>query len=300
MQVGFIGVGMMGHGMAKNLVEKGFKTAVLGHRNRQPVEDLVKRGAREARNPADAAAGAEIVFLCVPGSTQVEETVYGSDGLRGAVARGQIIVDCSTSEPTSTERIRADLTEVGVSFVDAPLARTPKEAEAGKLNVMVGADPEVFAKIKPALEAFAENIFHVGKPGSGHLIKLLNNFLAMGQVAMIAEALVAGARAGVDLDAFHKVVSVGGVNSGVFQLLVANILKGDDGGLPFLLKHGQKDVRYYTHLTENLGVPSVLGECVHQAFVQAAALGYGDRMVGALVRAQEQITGTKIKTGAAG
>jgi 3-hydroxyisobutyrate dehydrogenase-like beta-hydroxyacid dehydrogenase len=187
-----------------------------------------------------------------------------------------------------------------VPFVDAPLARTPKEAELGKLNVMVGAEPEVFARIKPVLEAFAENIFHVGGPGSGHAMKLLNNFLAMGQAAMIAEVLVAGTRAGVDLDAFHKVVSAGGVNSGIFQMLVTNILKGDDGGLPFLLKLGQKDVRYYTQFTESLGMPSPLGKTVHQAFVQASSLGYGDRMVGGLIRAQEQITGTKIKTGATG
>jgi 3-hydroxyisobutyrate dehydrogenase-like beta-hydroxyacid dehydrogenase len=90
------------------------------------------------------------------------------------------------------------------------------------------------------------------------------------------------------------------VNSGIFQMLVTNILKGDDGGLPFLLKLGQKDVRYYTQFTESLGVPSPLGKTVHEAFVQAFSLGYGDRMVGGLIRAQEQITGTKIKTGATG
>ena len=300
MQIGFIGVGMMGHGMAKNLIEKGFKVAVLGHKNRAPVEDLVKRGSREARDPADVAAGAEIVFLCVTGSPQVDEIVYGKSGLRAAAKRGQIIVDCSTSEPTSTDRIRADLATDGIAFVDAPLARTPKEAELGKLNVMVGAEPDVFARIKPALEAFAENIFHVGGPGSGHVMKLLNNFLAMGQAALIAEVLVAGARAGTNLEQLYKVVSAGGANSGIFQMLVTNILKGDDGGLPFLLRLAQKDLRYYTHLTEGFGLPSQLGECVHQAFVQASALGYGDRMVGGLIRAQEQITGTKIKTSAAG
>jgi 3-hydroxyisobutyrate dehydrogenase-like beta-hydroxyacid dehydrogenase len=300
MQIGFIGVGMMGHGMAKNLLEKGFKLAVLGHRNRAPVEDLVKRGAREARDPADAAAGADIIFLCVTGSPQVEEIVYGTRGLRAAVKRGQVIVDCSTSEPVSTDRIHADFAGDGVAFVDAPLARTPKEAELGKLNVMVGVDPDVFARIKPALEAFAENIFHVGGPGRGHVMKLLNNFFALGQAALIAEVLVAGARAGADLEQLYKVVSAGGANSGIFQMLVTNILKGDDSGLPFLLRLAQKDLRYYTHLTEGLGLPSQLGECVHQAFVQASALGYGDRMVGGLIRAQEQITGTKIKTGAAG
>jgi 3-hydroxyisobutyrate dehydrogenase-like beta-hydroxyacid dehydrogenase len=300
MQIGFIGVGMMGHGMAKNLVEKGFKVAVLGHKNRTPVEDLVQRGARAARDPADVAAGADIVFLCVTGSPQVEEIVYGERGLRSAVKRGQIIVDCSTSEPISTDRIRADFAKDGIAFVDAPLARTPKEAELGKLNVMVGADTEAFARIRPALEAFAENIFHVGGPGRGHVMKLLNNFLAMGQAALIAEVLVAGVRAGADLEQLYKVVSAGGANSGIFQMLVTSILKGDDGGLPFLLRLAQKDLRYYTHLTEGLGLPSQLGECVHQAFVQASALGYGDRMVGGLIRAQEQITGTKIKTGAAG
>jgi 3-hydroxyisobutyrate dehydrogenase-like beta-hydroxyacid dehydrogenase len=300
MQVGFIGVGMMGHGMAKNLVEKGFKVAVLGHKNRKPVEDLVQRGAREARDPADSAAGAEIIFLCVTGSPQVEEIVYGARGLRGATKSGQIIVDCSTSEPTSTDRIREDFAKDGIAFVDAPLARTPKEAELGKLNVMVGAEPDVFARIKPALEAFAENIFHVGGPGRGHVLKLLNNFLALGQAALIAEVLVAGARAGADLEQLYKVVSVGGANSAIFQMLVPNILKGDDSGLPFLLRLAQKDLRYYTHLTEALGLPSQLGESVHQAYVQASALGYGDRMVGGLIRAQEQITGTKIKTSAAG
>jgi 3-hydroxyisobutyrate dehydrogenase-like beta-hydroxyacid dehydrogenase len=296
----FIGVGMMGHGMAKNLLEKGFPTTVLGHRNRAPVDDLVAKGAREAKSPAEAAADADVIFLCVTGSPQVEQVVYGESGLLGAARKGQIVVDCSTSEPTSTNRIRDDFANKGVSFVDAPLARTPKEAELGKLNVMVGATPEVFAKIKPALEAFAENIFHVGGPGTGHVLKLLNNFLAMGHAALIAEVLVAGEKAGIDLNQFYKVVSAGGANSGIFQMLVTNILKGDDGGLPFLIRLAQKDLTYYAHLNEGMGLPSPLGAAVLNAFEQASKLGYGDRMVGGLIRAQEQITGTKIKTGAAG
>jgi 3-hydroxyisobutyrate dehydrogenase-like beta-hydroxyacid dehydrogenase len=296
----FIGVGMMGHGMAKNLLEKGFPTTVLGHRNRAPVDDLVAKGAREAKSPAEAAADADVIFLCVTGSPQVEQVVYGESGLLGAARKGQIVVDCSTSEPTSTNRIRDDFANKGVSFVDAPLARTPKEAELGKLNVMVGATPEVFAKIKPALETFAENIFHVGGPGTGHVLKLLNNFLAMGHAALIAEVLVAGEKAGIDLNQFYKVVSAGGANSGIFQMLVTNILKGDDGGLPFLLRLAQKDLTYYAHLNEGMGLPSPLGAAVLNAFEQASTLGYGDRMVGGLIRAQEQITGTKIKTGAAG
>jgi 3-hydroxyisobutyrate dehydrogenase-like beta-hydroxyacid dehydrogenase len=299
-KIAFIGVGMMGHGMAKNLLQKGFPTTVLGHRNRAPIDDLVSKGAREAKNPADAASEAELIFLCVTGSPQVESVIYGESGLRSAARRGQIIVDCSTSEPRSTNRIREDFAKDGVHYVDAPLARTPKEAELGKLNVMVGAEPEIFAKIKPALETFAENIFHVGGPGSGHVMKLLNNFLAMGHAALIAEVLVAGQKSGVDLEQFYKVVSAGGANSGIFQMLVTNILKGDDGGLPFLLRLAQKDLTYYAHLNEGMGLPSPLGAAVLQAFEQASKLGYGDHMVGGLIRAQEQLTKTKIKTGAPG
>jgi 3-hydroxyisobutyrate dehydrogenase-like beta-hydroxyacid dehydrogenase len=299
-KIAFIGVGMMGHGMAKNLLQKGFPTTVLGHSNRAPIDDLVSKGAREAKTPADAASEAELIFLCVTGSPQVESVIYGESGLRSAARRGQIIVDCSTSEPRSTNRIREDFAKDGVHYVDAPLARTPKEADVGKLNVMVGAEPEIFAKIKPALETFAENIFHVGGPGSGHVMKLLNNFLAMGHAALIAEVLVAGQKSGVDLEQFYKVVSAGGANSGIFQMLVTNILKGDDGGLPFLLRLAQKDLTYYAHLNEGMGLPSPLGAAVLQAFEQASKLGYGDHMVGGLIRAQEQLTKTKIKTGAPG
>jgi 3-hydroxyisobutyrate dehydrogenase-like beta-hydroxyacid dehydrogenase len=294
-RVGFIGLGMMGHGMAKNLVIKGFPTVILGHRNRAPVEDLIAQGAAEARNPADLALRSDIVLLCVTGSPQVEQVVYGAEGLLSAVSQGQIVVDCSTSEPVSTEKIRADFAVKNVPFVDAPLARTPREAQEGRLNVMVGAEHDVHAKIEPVLRAFAENIFHVGGPGAGHKFKLINNFFAMGQAALIAEALVAAAKAGLDAEALFKVVSAGAPNSGIFQMIVPSVLAGTYDGLQFGLDLARKDVRYYTHLTESLGVPSLLGAAVHQAFVQASALGYGSELVGSLVKAQEQIAGISVR-----
>ena len=179
-------------------------------------------------------------------------------------------------------------------FADAPLARSPKEAEEGRLNAMVGADPAVFAIIEPVLKAFCENIFHVGGPGSGHKTKLVYNFLTMGQAALISEALIAAAKSGLDLDAFCKVVSAGGANSGIFQMLAPSALAGTYDGLKFGLDLARKDLRYYTHLTEHLGLPSYLGETVHQSFVLASALGYGDKFVGSMVAAQEKITGTAI------
>ena len=205
-----------------------------------------------------------------------------------------MVVDCSTSEPASSMRIHADFAARGVPFVDAPLARTPKEAAEGRLNVMVGAEPPVFHRVEPVLRAFAENIFHVGGPGAGHRTKLINNFLAMGQAALIAEALVAASKAGVDLEALYKVVSAGGPNSGIFQMIVPALLSGSYEGLRFGLDLARKDLRYYTHMTESLDLPSPLGEAVHQAFVQASALGLGGEMVGGLVKAQERLTGQRV------
>lgn len=294
-RVGFIGIGLMGRGMAANLVAKGFPTTILGRNNRAPVEALLAQGASEGRNPADVANRSDIVLLCVTGSPEVETIVHGENGLLSAARAGLVVVDCSTSEPASTARLAEAFAAKGTPFVDAPLARTPKEAAEGRLNVMVGADAAVFARIRPVLAAFAENIFHVGGPGTGHKTKLINNFLAMGQAALIAEALVAGAKAGLDLEAFIRVVGAGGANSGIFQMVAPTALAGTYDGLRFGLDLARKDLRYYTHLTENLNLPSHLGEAVHQAFVQASAMGFGEGYVGSLVAAQERLTGAKVR-----
>lgn len=293
-RIGFIGVGMMGHGMAKNLLAKGFPVTVLGHRNRAPVDSLLTKGAKEGRSPAGVARDSDVLFICVTGSPQVEEAVYRPDGILEGARSGLTVVDCSTAEPDSTLRIAADLGKKGAVMVDAPLARTPKEAEEGRLNVMVGASPDIFRQVEPVIRAFAENVFHVGPLGAGHKLKLINNFLAMGQAALIAESMAAAAKVGVDLEAFVKVVGAGGVNSGIFQMMAVPALKGDLATFKFGLANGQKDLRYYTHMAEAAGLPSFLGEAVHQSFVQASAFGLGGGFVPSLLEAQEKITGAKI------
>jgi 3-hydroxyisobutyrate dehydrogenase-like beta-hydroxyacid dehydrogenase len=179
-------------------------------------------------------------------------------------------------------------TEHGVIYVDAPLTRTPIEAEAGKLNSMVGASPEVFARIEPVIRAYSENVFHVGEMGSGHVVKLLNNFVAQAICTATAEAFAVGAKAGVDLDKVVQVISAGGVNSGLFQLM-SKTLQGDYGAMKFELNNAAKDLRYYSHLTESMKVPSIIGTSVHQALNTAVALGYGSEMVPSLVKAQAKL-----------
>ena len=293
-RIGFIGAsGLMGHGMASNLLAKGHSLTLAVHRNRDRVADLLAAGATEAASAKDVAAASDLVFICVTGSPQVEASVTGANGLLAGAHPGLMIVDCSTSEPDSTARLREQCAASGVPFVDAPLSRTPVEAEAGRLNVMVGADQSVFDGLQPILACFAENIFHVGGPGAGHTIKLLNNFIAQAVCTATAEAFAVGQRAGLDLKALVDLVSVGPVNSGLFQAM-AKTLQGQMDGLKFELDNARKDVRYYTHLAEGLAIPTVMGEAVHQSLALASALGHGKKFVPSLVEAQEQLTGARI------
>jgi 3-hydroxyisobutyrate dehydrogenase-like beta-hydroxyacid dehydrogenase len=294
MRIGFIGAsGLMGHGMAKNLLARGHALSLTVHRNHERVADLLSAGAQQLPDAAAVAAASEVVFVCVTGSPQVEAVTLGPHGLLAGAAKGLIVVDCSTSEPDSTARLRDAAGAVGVSFVDAPLARTPVEAEAGRLNVMVGADTGIFECLEPVLRCFAENVFHVGGPGAGHTIKLLNNFIAQAVCTATAEAFAVGQRAGIELPKLVDLIGVGPVNSGLFQAM-AKTLQGDLGGLKFELDNARKDVRYYTHLAEGLAIPTVMGEAVHQSLALASALGYGKKFVPSLVEAQEQLTGAKI------
>lgn len=294
MRVGFIGAsGLMGHGMARNLLAKGQALAITVHRNAERVADLLAAGATRADHAAALAAGCDVVFICVTGSPQVEAVVAGPQGLLQGAKPGLVVVDCSTSEPDSSAALRERCATQGVVFVDAPLSRTPVEAEAGRLNVMVGAEPAVFERLLPLLRCFAENVFHMGPPGSGHVIKLLNNFIAQAVCTATAEAFAVGQRAGIDPRKLVELVSMGPVNCGLFQAM-AKTLDGQLDGLKFELDNARKDVRYYTHLAEGLAIPSVVGEAVHQSLTLASALGHGRKFVPSLVEAQEQLTGAKL------
>ncbi|OYU32598.1 MAG: 6-phosphogluconate dehydrogenase [Comamonadaceae bacterium PBBC2] len=291
--IGFVGAsGLMGHGMAKNIRAKGFDLSISVHQRSAPVQDLLAAGAQQVGSYADLAA-CDVVLVCVTGSPQVEAVVAGPGGILSKARAGLVIIDTSTSEPDSTRRLAALCAEKNVVYVDAPLTRTPIEAEAGKLNSMVGASPEVFAQIEPVIRAYSENVFHVGETGSGHVIKLLNNFVAQAICTATAEAFAVGAKAGVKLEKLVEVISAGGVNSGLFQLM-AKTLRGDYAAMKFELNNATKDLRYYAHLSESMKVPSIIGGSVHQALSTAVALGYGSEMVPSLVKAQAQLNQVKI------
>jgi 3-hydroxyisobutyrate dehydrogenase-like beta-hydroxyacid dehydrogenase len=214
--VGLIGAGLMGHGIGKNVLEKGFALNVMAHRNREPVDDLVKRGAKEFKSAAEIASASDLVILCVTGTPQVEEAVYGESGLLKGAKKGLIIADCSTAIPDSTIKIAADLAKHGITFVDTPMTRTPKEAEAGKLGLMVAGDVAVIDKIRPVLNSFADLIVHCGEVGAAHQVKLINNFMSMAHAAVAAEAITVAQKAGISMEALRDVIMGGGAMSVMF------------------------------------------------------------------------------------
>ena len=277
-KVGFIGVGLMGHGMAKNIVEKGFALTVMGHRNREPVEDLVARGASEVTSARKLAETCDVIFLCVTGSPQVEALVNGPDGLASA-GRSITIVDCSTSDPSSTVKLETDLKTKGITFIDAPLSRTPADAEAGTLDVMCGASPEDFERVRPIIDTFAGRIVHTGPVGSGHTMKLLNNFLAMGYAALYAEALTLGAKAGLTPSVFDAVIRDGRMDSPFYRTFFKWVLERDPNAHRFAMSNAFKDMTYLAGFANSSGTANPMGAAVRNSFALAVNAGKGEDFV---------------------
>lgn len=272
-RIGFIGVGLMGHGMAGNLLVKGWPLTILGHRNRKPVEDLVARGATEVRSPKALAERSDIVFLCVTGSPEVEALVRGPNGLLGGAQRGSIVVDCSTSDPNSTIALASELSAKGVAYCDAPLGGTPAQAQEGKLSAMVGCDESVWPRLEPAILAWAAKAVRVGAPGDGHKMKLLMNFLSMGYAAIYSEALALAQKVGISPHTFDSGLRGSRMDCGFYQTFFSYVLERNRDAHKFTIGNAHKDMRYLAAMAEKAGVANPVGNAVKNYFALAEACG---------------------------
>ena len=277
--IGFIGVGLMGHGMAKNIVEAGYPLTVVAHRNRAPVDDLKERGAKEASTPREVAEVSEIIHLCVSGSPQVEEIIRGPEGILASGKRGLIVIDCSTSDPVSTLKLAEDMNAAGMRLVDAPLARTPKEAWAGTLDTMVGADDATFAEIRPVLNCWAGTIVHLGPVGLGHKMKLINNFIAMGYGAIYAEALALARKSGLSIEKVDSVIRPGRLSNGFYETFMKWALDQDENAHRFTITNAAKDMAYLSNLAVATGAVAPVQSAVRNTYAGMAARGGGERYV---------------------
>jgi 3-hydroxyisobutyrate dehydrogenase-like beta-hydroxyacid dehydrogenase len=268
--IGFVGTGLMGHGMARNIVEKGYPLTVIAHRKRAAVDDLVARSATEATSMPDLARASSVIFLCLTGSPEVEAAVAA---LRPGLATGTVIVDCSTADPTMTLRLAADLAQIGVDFIDAPLGRTPKEAMEGKLDCMVGASDAVFARVQPIIATWAGKIVHIGGVGDGHKMKLLNNFLSLGYAALYSEALALSRKVGIPVATFDAVIRGGRMDCGFYQTFMGYALDGNREAHKFTIGNAYKDLRYVEAMANAAIVATPMASAAKNAFAVAMATG---------------------------
>ncbi|KIN14287.1 NAD(P)-dependent oxidoreductase [Vreelandella titanicae] len=265
-QVGIVGVGLMGHGIASSLLRAGHQVSFLNHSGNQPADELLAAGAIALNTGREVAQSAEVVILCVTGSPQVEAVLFEPDGVLAGLKPGCVVVDCSTALPSSTEKVAARVTEAGGRFMDAAMTRTPKEAAEGRLNLIVGAPKALFDETLPLLQGFAENIAHAGDVGAGHTLKLLHNFVSLGFSAVLAEATVASRKAGISDTALLEVLGAGGGGGVVLERLRPYIADNDPSGFKFSVANASKDLGYYHTMTEDLAVEGGIAEAVRNLY----------------------------------
>jgi 3-hydroxyisobutyrate dehydrogenase-like beta-hydroxyacid dehydrogenase len=287
-RIGLVGAGLMGQGIAANLLKHGWPLAVLEHPGNQPLEPLLQAGATACARLDALAAASDVLLLVVTGSPQVEAVVLGEGGLLAGMRSGTVVIDCSTSIPSSTERVARAVHDAGGQFLDAPMTRTPKEAAEGRLNLLVGGDPALFARCRPLLACFAENIVHAGPVGSGHRMKLLHNFVSLGSVALLCEAAACARRAGIATDVFVEVLAQGGGGGVALERVRPFLATGDPASLRFAMGNARKDLDYYGTMTREAGAADAIAQAVLGTYERGVRDGGADAMVLQLARLLER------------
>ncbi len=270
--IGMIGIGMMGHGIASNIVKHGYPLAVLEHPGNQPLDALKAAGARSFTRAADLAAQSDIVILVLTGSPQVEAVLTGEGGVLQGLRPGSIVVDCSTAIPASTLRMAEAVQAAGSRFLDTPMTRTPKEAAEGRLNLLVGGDAALLEECRPLLSCFAENILHAGPVGAGHGMKLLHNFVSLGTVALIAEAAACAGQHGVAPEMFVEILAKGGGGGVALERLRPYLTAKDTSSLRFSIANASKDLGYYNTMAGDAGAHRDIAAAVLQTLQHAQGL----------------------------
>ncbi|GHF53688.1 NAD(P)-dependent oxidoreductase [Seohaeicola zhoushanensis] len=281
-KIGFIGLGLMGRAMVQRLQDKGYALTVLGNRDRAGVEAALARGATEAKTAREVAETSDIVMLCMGTSDQVESRIYGEDGVLAGVRAAQVVIDFGTSLPASTRKIGAEMAAKQAVYLDAPLGRTPAHAVDGKLNIMCAGDFTAYNRVKPVLDDLGENVFHLGDLGSGHTIKLINNFFAMTTACAMSEAFALADMAGIDRQKLYSVMAAGPLRSGMMDF-IRNYAVDGKIDLAFSIANASKDVTYYRGMAEEMGAASRMSGAAFATLTEARDNGAADHMVPQMV-----------------
>ncbi|MEX0350109.1 MAG: NAD(P)-dependent oxidoreductase [Paracoccaceae bacterium] len=281
--IGFIGLGLMGSAMVNRLQDEGYRVTVTANRSRPNIDAAVARGATEVATARDVAGASDVVMLCMDTSASVEGRMRGPDGVIAGLRPGAVVVDFGTSLPASTRALGTEVAAAGGSYLDAPLGRTPSHALEGQLNIMTAGDKAAYDKIKPVLDDLGENVFHLGALGSGHTVKLLNNFFGMTVANAMAEAFAMADVAGVPRQSVYDVMAAGPLHSGMMDFVKAYGVDGNPAMLAFAIKNAAKDVGYYDQMARDAGVSSQMAPAALGALREAVEEGRGDDMVSQMI-----------------
>lgn len=283
--IGFIGLGVMGGPMCRNVVRKHPAPVHVFDLSQAAVEEAVAAGARAAGSIAEVAAAADIVLLSLPGGRQVAEVCLGEGGVAGAGRPGLVVVDLSTTSVAEARSVGAQLAAAGMEFADAPVARTREAAQAGTLSIMVGASGAVFAKIEPVLRTMGSDVTHCGGTGCGQVVKLINNTLVFEHVAALAEMMVVGERAGVAPDVLLQAVSKGSGDSFVLRNHgMKAMLPRSFPEKSFPPEYVLKDLGYTIELAQGCGVEPRLPAVAQGYYRAAVEKGLGGRYFPAIIQ----------------
>jgi 3-hydroxyisobutyrate dehydrogenase-like beta-hydroxyacid dehydrogenase len=293
-KVGFIGLGTMGGPMACNIVSKGNDLRVFDIAP-AAVAKLVARGAIAAATPRDVAASSDVVVTMLPDAPEVETVAAGPDGILAGLRPGSVWIEMSTIDPGTSRRLGARVRAQGSDMVDSPVGKTAEHAVSGTLTLMVGGEKATITRVRPVLDCMGTDFFHCGDLGAGHAMKCLNNLLATTLVAVNAEILVAGAKAGLTLDVMTAVMQkTMAWNNQLAIAYPARPLRGDfDAG--FMLKLAHKDCRLGLRMISDMGLTAPVGAATLAACQEGIDAGYARNDVGVLLKLREEPAGVQVR-----
>lgn len=280
MRIGLVGAGLMGHGMALNLLGAGHELMVIAHRNRVPIDDLVSRGAWEAGSFDELSQGAELILLCLSNTEAVRSVI---NKIVPNLKPGMMIIDTTTNEPTATQELAAQLVDLGVYYIEAPVTGGVKQAKEGVLGAVVGCDEAVLDRAQEILGCFCKKVERFGPVGMGIRAKLVSNFLALGTATLVVETFKHARHLGVDWHKLYELAQLGSGNSSGLQRIVGNALEGDYQGYVFSIENTVKDLSCFCQLIKDNGDESTFAPMMRSIYEQAVADGNGGRFLSELL-----------------
>lgn len=293
--LGFIGLGIMGKPIVKNLLEAGYKVHVYD-RNKESIKEMEGKGAVGEKSSYDVAVNADIIMIMVPNTPHVQEVIFGEDGVSKALKTGKIVVDMSTISSVETQNIAEEIKKTGARMLDAPVSGGEKGAIEATLSIMVGGEDEPFEKCKEIFEVIGGRVNHVGGNSAGQVVKSCNQVLAAGTIAAMCEALVLGTKSGVDPNKIIEVLSGGAAKCWAIDVRAPYVVERDfEPGFKSQLQY--KDLGLALELSKNINAPMPITGVVNEVYKSIMSMGLGEEDHTNIIRVYEELAGIQVKGG---